>query len=300
MIRFHGNRARTVLGLVVSAVLTMSPMSLVVQAATTGTAVTQEDVFVVPDSSHKTINIVNKLQIKAPSSLTGPVVLKLPKTAQNVHVTAASKPVSIASGAHTVKLPHVSPGGSTNVVESYSIPLTSQGDVQFTLQTSYPVYTAHVYLPLGQHASLSAQGLMTHTQTMTVKGVEFRVFTRPSIPAGDSWTLSVQMLPSAAVNSTVQNLPVIGTRPDNFLNTLQAVGNLLVAALVLVVGLISIRATQWGRAARVPVTKEEALLRSWENLELQHENGTLGEAEYRTRREYLKQRILALKSGAPS
>lgn len=265
--------------------------------AQTGLQVPQEQMFLLPDTTHQGFDIVDSLAVKNTSSVPETVQIGIPVGAHAVQVDGKT-PIAGSLSGQTLTLKGVAlPHQTSTVTVSYSFPLNGQKGVQFTIHSFYPVYVAHLYMPEGNSA-LSAQGLFTTTTTTQIQGTTFRVFTREGIPASDEWTLSLQLLPSVTPNQKVAGLPVLGADPNGTVNDLQAVGNLLVVVLVLAVGLIGIRSTQWGRrtsqaASRAAgAQKEAALYQAWLHLEQQYQGGRVTEAQYQKRRQDLKQRLI--------
>lgn len=264
--------------------------------AASGPQVTEEKLFLLPDTAHKSFDVVENLSIRNDTDAPADIQVNVPSGAQSVQVNgnAPSSAGAVVDG-QTVTLPNlVAAHQGTQLTLSYSLPLDGQQGVQFTLHSFYPVYVAHLYLPEG-NAALSAEGLFTTTRSVQIQGTAFRVFTREGIPAGDDWTLSLQMLPTVTSNPTVSGLPVLGEQENGKANTLEALGNLFVILLVLVVGIIGIRSTQWGRRKHGVLSREDALFRAWEQLEWQRDRGGMEPAQYEKRREDLKGRLVALR-----
>lgn len=279
--------AAAIVGLTAGVLSTLS-----VADAAPALSVTNEQILFMPVQNH-TFEVVQVLNVKNTSTTLQDIQISLPSGFEALTVAGDTKASTQVSGQNLV-LPHFAkPSATTKVTLTYALPLNGQTGVQTVLHSNYSVLVAQLYLPIGGSA-LSAPGLMPDTQTETISGTTFRVFTRPGIPAGDNWPVSLELLPSATPASSISGLPIIGMDNQSSGNTLQALGNLAVAVGILVIGLISIRSTQWGRNKRTPVSQEEALYRAWESLEWQHEQGMLEEDQFAKKRSQLKRRLAEL------
>lgn len=261
--------------------------------AATTLQVTQEQVFLIPGAASKSFQIVEQLSVRNQAPSAQDVFVVLPAGYQSLQVDGGAAKQSALNG-QTLTLSRAAAGGqTTKVVVSYNVPLDGQKGVLVTLHTPYPVYAAHLYLQEG-NAALSAQNLFTTTRTVNIQGTAFRVFTRDGIPAGDDWTLSLQLLPQVTSAQSLHGLPILGAPESGPTNEIQAIGNLLVIAFVLAIGIIGIRSTQWG-PGRAAASKEQSLYRAWEQVEFAHAQGRLDDATYETRRADLKRRLVELK-----
>lgn len=264
-----------------------------VALADSGLSITEQQILFMP-VQNQTFEVVEVLDVKNPGLQPQDVQLVLPQGYQGLSVSGDKQAGKQVSG-QTLTLPKwATPNTTTRITMTFVLPLNGQTGVQTTLHTNYPVLVAHLYLPVGGSA-LSAPGLMPDTQTQTISGTTFRVFTRPGIPAGDNWPLSLELLPKASQAPSISGLPIIGMSDQSTGNTLQALGNLVIAGGILVIGLLSIRSTQWGRSARSPVSQEEALYRAWESVEWQHQQGMLEEDQFMKKRSQLKRKLAELK-----
>lgn len=258
--------------------------------ADTSIAITEEQIFMVPVPIHNLVQIVEVLSVQNPTNQAQSVVVGLPSGYAQLSVpdVAAS---SLKPSASQLTIDQIAkPLTTTSITIVYSLPFKVAQALQFTLHSFYAVPTAHLYIPIGGIA-LSAQNLLISTQTVTISGTQFRAFSRLGIPAGDDWTISLQSLPTGtSTTSTIAGLPILGTDADSAGNTFAAVGNLLLAAFILVVGLVSIRRTEQVDTA----DKSEALLRAWMGLERQREAGVVDD-EYMRKREDFMRKLRLLK-----
>lgn len=277
-----------------TAAFTVGVLSTLMNVANAASAlsVTDEQFLFMPVQNH-TFEVVEVLNVKNASNALQNIEINLPSGFEALTVAGASKASTKVSGQNLVLSQRAKPNAITKVTLTYALPMSGQSGIQTVLHSTYSVVVAHLYLPIGNSA-LSAPGLMPDTQTETISGTTFRVFTRPGIPAGDSWPLSLELLPSAAPAPSISGLPIIGMDNQSSGNTLQALGNLAVAVGILVIGLISIRSTQWGRGKRTPLSQEEALYRAWESLEWQYEQGMLEVDQFSKKRSQLKRRLAEL------
>jgi hypothetical protein len=283
-------------GLLAAIVATLFGTGAPALADSAQVAMTEEDLFVLPAPVAGKVELIDELTVQNHSGSPQTVHFSLPAGATSVTVNGTAVSKKMQAG-NQVVLPHYVQSGKTKMLAvMWTLPLSSQQDVQFTLHTDYPIYTAHVYMPIGNSA-LSAEGLLTTTETVTVSGTQFREFTRLGINQGDDWTLSVQMLPSATAAPSTGGLKTIGSHPGSIGDTIEAVGNLLIVAVILGVGLLSIRATQWGRRGSRK-TPEEALIDGLVTVHRQFELGMIDESEFITRKEQLKKKLFAVRGRA--
>lgn len=280
-------------GLTLLGVLLSFGSRLSVAQASTGLHVKTENVLFIPAPVAQVIRVVDVLNLENNLQTPQDVAMTLPTGSEDVSIDGIKDPTQFIHQ-NQLTIPRFAKPGETNLTVSFKLPFQPQQGEQISLHTNYPVYTAKLYLPIGDMA-LSAEGLRPTTEILSISGTDYRVFTRLGIPSGDDWGMSIQMLPTATNSAPPAGLPVIGLSSSNTGNTLQAVGNLLVAAFVLGIGLISIRSTQWGRTARVAKTPEEALLHAWQNTEQQYQTGMLGEPEYQVLRQEYKRKLVFLR-----
>ncbi len=261
-----------------------------------GVAVAAENLFVLPAPAVHKVELIDQLSVKNTTASVQSLNVALPNGASDVTVNGTAATGEVFSNQQVMLNRALPAGKTTSVTLTWTLPLSSQQDAQFTLHANYPVYTANVYMPIGNNA-LSAENLLTTTQTVTVSGTKFREFTRLGIPAGDDWTMSVQMLPSASAAPTTGGLNVIGSHPGSTGSSFEAIANLMIIALILVIGLLSIRATQWGQGQKRK-SAEEALLDGLVALHRQYELGMLDEPEFARRDSQMKDRLKMLRRRA--
>jgi hypothetical protein len=261
-----------------------------VQAADTGNRslyVADERIMFLPVPVHKVVKVLQVVDVVNGGPADADISIPLPEGYKDFQVEDRTHRAADANG--TAVFPKAAKAKATTTVSvSYTLPFDGRNGAQLTLHALYDVDAAHIYLPIGDYA-LSAPGLLTTTQTATVDGTQFRVFTRVGIPAGDDWAVRLQQLPAATTGSSV-NLPVIGAPISERQNMLQASANLLLAAVVLAIGLIGIRsAGQTGASAR---SRREALVAALERIELDFAQGRLAEDIYGRRKQDILQKIV--------
>lgn len=256
-------------------------------AATHDVSIGSEDVFLIPTSG--TLQVAERIDLTNSSGKVTDVQLPLPAGAKQVTVTNVPK-ASVSVNQHAVTL-HAVQAGKLNPVVTFTISFSDQTSVQLTLHSNNDVALLHIYVPIG-NAALSAPGLMTQTQTTQVAGKNFRVFTHGELSANSDFTMSLSLLPNVTSNQAIAGLPMIGTDSESAANTLQAVGNLVLAAAILVIALLGIRSMTVGQfRSKRP---EDALFRTWEEVEQAHEAGHLSDEEYERRRLAIRRRISEL------
>lgn len=262
--------------------------------------VVHEEIFFVPVPVHNTIEVIENLYVQNPGSTTQNVTIGLPRGYQGLTVNAIAQKDIHARPDEVLFTSVAKAKSATTVTLTYALPLPkNQQGITFQLHSNYPVYTAKLYLPEGSGA-LSAQGLLLQTQAVKVSGTNFRVYTRPGIDAGDNWSINISKLPIVTSSSTAtpsgtsvstpSSLPILGQTGGG--NTVGAVLNLCLAAFVLIIGLLSVRATSFGRR-RAPMSKRDALYEAWVNIEEAHHNGALADDVYETRRSQVREKIIS-------
>lgn len=255
--------------------------------ADTSTPITipSEDVFLMP--SGQTLDVVERVQIKNTAQAAQDVSIPFPSGATSASVSNVPKQNVTVQG----KVVHVevAPGQQTPVV-TFQMSIAAMTSVQITVHTDDPVDLVHIYVPIG-NVALSAPGLMPDSQTTTVAGTDFRVFTHGSLAGSSDYTMSLSMLPTVTSSSAGQGLPIIGTSTTGQANTWQAIGNLALAALILAVALIGIRTSLNRGSVRGREDADSALEQSWEDLEMAYAAGRLDVVEYERRRTLLRDQI---------
>jgi hypothetical protein len=254
--------------------------------------VKDEQIFLMPAPDHDLIRVIEVATVYNAGGALQDVRLPVPNGYQALEVVGVNEKLALRERDGLV-LPKFLGGHQTKTV-TYSYLVLFKESVQMVLHTVYPVDAAHVYLPIGK-AALSAEGLLTTTQTVNISGTSYREFTRLGIPAGDDWTLSVQMLPDVTNGVNTAGLPDIGHSSSGSANTVGAVANLALAALVFVIGLLSIRRTQSQAFGRERLDAESALLRALFQLDKQHETGSVSSMDYQARRRELMSKLVTLR-----
>ncbi len=202
-------------------------------------SLTREQIFIIPDFSHDSFQIVEIVSVRNDSSQEQNIHVFLPPGFENLrleghHVIA--KQVQAGS----LIIPRVAKEHSTSeFMLAYSLSLQGEQSMQFDLRTPYEIDVAELYLPISSNSALSAHGLLANTHTSIVDGRRFRVFTRLGIPENEDWLVGLQVLPAKTASLAHFDIPVIGTVESGNGNRLEALGNLILIALVLVLGVLS-------------------------------------------------------------
>lgn len=256
-------------------------------AATSSMLITSEDVFLIP--ANGSLQVAERISLSNSSGQAQDVQLPLPAGAQQVDVTnVPQRSVSVSKQGVTLRGVK---SGPVDPVVTFTLSFSDQTAVQLTLHNTYDLSLLHIYVPIG-NAALSAPGLMAQTQTAQISGTNFRVFTHGELPPNSDFTLSLSLLPNVTPTQAISGLPVIGTDSQGSASSLQAVGNLVLAAAILVIALLGIRSMM---AVSVSSKQpEEALYLAWEEVERAYEAGQLDDAEYERRRSSVRRRIAQL------
>ncbi|MCL6445012.1 MAG: hypothetical protein K6T83_16420 [Alicyclobacillus sp.] len=253
-----------------------------------------ESIFLVPAPVVHLLDVMVVAKFSNPSHQKADVVIPVPVQAQKLEVSGA--PASAwHSDEHSVVLRHWLAGGQTReLTVSYALPFNSAAGRQLALRSNYAIALAHVYIPEGS-VSLSAPGLQVATQTVTVSGTTFRVFTRGGISAG-TWRLSLLPLPGLASGPSTGDLPVLAGPDHQASDARQALENLAVAAFVLLLGLLGIRTGNLPRTGAASESERtRALYQGWHALEEAHMTGTVDDEAYAKRRRMYLEQLVALR-----
>ncbi|WP_157076293.1 hypothetical protein [Alicyclobacillus kakegawensis] len=230
--RWCGWFGRLLLGVLCSVFALTGAWASTVEAAST-LRVVEAAYFFLPEGQSHRLQIVEQLRVYNPGHSPQDVTLPLPHGAHGVqmgnHVLVRTNGgVRVARGA---------PAGSSTLTVTYWVPWVPNGSVVVNVGQTYPVEELHLYLPIGDTA-LSASNLSTQTDTVAISGTVYRVFTHPGLAARADLPVSIQQLPTAAASSSSLGLPVIGKTADSTVHTAEAVGNLLLAAIVFSLGIL--------------------------------------------------------------
>ena len=258
--------------------------------------ISNEQVLAVPSKSGGTLQVLATVTVQN-NGQAYPTAYQLPIGAQNPHVVAGSaKQISLAkSGAlrFTAKA-----NGVTTLAVEFGAPLNQNG-TELTWKEPMPVRQLFFVIPEGSLTVSSQGGFQTDSQSIMSGNQAFRQFTRLAIPANSSWTVSVALLPTANGRQAppLPNIPVLNSYGPRVAD-LEAIGNLLLVALILIIGIISIR--QGGRRKQYSVLtlgqQKSELMEHWADLEMAYASGELQEQDYQHRRERLKQRVIQVES----
>lgn len=259
--------------------------------------VSREQVFFLPTTSND-LQVVEQVTVQNSGSTPEDLRFKLPEGAGQPAVQGVSANQISRSGQDLMISKAAKPGTSTEVV-SYTLPFGKQTSVQLTVHTYYPVYAMNIFVPIG-NVALSAPGLMPNTQTTTIAGTDFRVFSHGEMAAGADWTASISMLPTVTSNQAVKGLSVIGMDSQSGATTWQAIGNLAMAAAILIIALIGIRSTVGKGRTVGKAGAYESLMNSWEETERAFSEGRLNETDYERRASSIKRRLAQMRQAESS
>jgi hypothetical protein len=255
-------------------------------------AVTKEQVFLLPTKSND-LQVLLQPTVQNQASVPEDFHVQLPKGASQATVQGVPANQVQQIGQELVVHAGAKPGNSTETI-SYTLPFANQTSIGLTLHTDYPVYVMSIYVPIG-NVALSAPGLMPVSQTTSIAGMDFRVFSHGEMAANTDWTASLSMLPAVTNNQAVQGLPIIGMSSQSSSTTWEAISNLLMAAVILMIALIGIKSTVGKGIGRQQLTASESLMNSWEETERSYQQGQLDEADYQKRTLVLKRRLAELR-----
>ena len=259
-------------------------------------AITNESLVFVPVPVHHTFEVIESVTVRNSDANRATVSLSIPNGATAVQLASPQGANSVVKNGILTLHGAVAGKRTATIALSYVMPFGAGNSSSVTFHTQYPIYTAKLYLPTNAGA-LSAPDLLVRTQTTAISGTTFRVFTRLGIPAGDNWTMTISLLPgtlSSNIPPAVSQLPVLAGMDDNQTNGLQAVWNLLLAVFILLLGLFSVRSTQWLRATG-SLSSDAALMQAWESLERRYREGEVPEADYLVQRHQLKGKLISLR-----
>ncbi len=206
------------------------------------------------------------------------------------------------SGNHRLYNPHL-PVGASEVAYEVTLSLATQSST-FTLNEPYDMRQIQMVVPEGG-LFLSAQGgflpqsTLIQTRTMTL-----RQFTKLDLQPNTPWSVSMTLLPTAGGRqaASLPGIPLLNAYGKSQVD-LEAITNVLLAALILVIGMISIRSTSWRNRSVAPLAsipdeelqaRRRVLIDSWTGLETRFSRGELSENVYRASREDLKQELVEI------
>lgn len=252
----------------------------------------KEQVFFLP-TTNSDLQVVQQVTVQNTSNAAEDLQFQLPAGAVSPAVQGVSTSAVHVSGQDLVVTGGAKPGNTTEVI-SYTLPFSGQTSVQLTLHTNYPVYIMNIFVPIG-NVALSAPGLMPQTETTSIAGTDFRVFSHGEMAANTDWTASISMLPTVTSTQAVKGLPIIGMSSQSSSTTWKAIGNLVMAAVILVVALVGIRSAVGKGAGKARVGAYQALMNSWEETERAFAEGRLEEPDYRKRTSVMKRRLAQMR-----
>ena len=277
--------------------LFVAPFTLAQQVSGNSLYVESEQVLAVPSQKGNTLQVLLSVNIQNIGAARA-VVYNLPVGIQHDRVVAGSiKKISINAADQLQFI--VKAHGLTTFAVEFSAPLNQNG-TELTWQENMPVRKLFFLIPEGSLTASSQGGFQTDSASIISGTHAFRQFTKLEIPAGSPWSVSIALLPTANGRqaSPLPNVPVLssyGPRVADF----EAVGNLLLVALILGIGIISIqRGSKTRTSGRPEVLRKQkaALMESWADLESAYAIGEVPESDYHLKRDRMKQRALQLET----
>ncbi len=207
--------------------------------AVSGIDIPEEQVVFVPISKTR-LEVVEVVNLQNYTSSAQNVQLEIPDNSSSLTVKANG--ARFFARNHTVVLKNFLPANGTNQVSlTFEVPYSGQGSINIDFPNLYSVGTLNLYVP-EHNMEISAQNLMAATKTVTIGTTKFRVFTRLGIEKNENFVVNIGVPPTInrqSGNSTkLSGLPLIGQDSTGSANTWQAVLNLLLAGVILIIGFL--------------------------------------------------------------
>lgn len=310
--RAQGNWSATsvlvLLGMLTVAVV--QPVKAHADALSQAVYISAIEIVAIPSKDGNTAEIVETVALHNGTARPAAFAVMVPQGATDPgFIAAQSKGWFYGKGAFVNE--HVPTGNSTLVVSMQAALGGQSADLTFT----EPVDVQALFLIVPQGALfVSAQGgFLTSSDTFVTGKVTYRRFTKFDLQAGVPWSMSLTLLPTAGGRQTPlpPDQPILNAYSSHSVD-LEATGNLLLAAAILVVGMISIRRSGAGngslgregreRLARLLVSRE-VVMREWTDYERAHSQMSSSSADsadsadsatYETGREHYIERALAI------
>lgn len=175
-----------------------------------------------PDTTRDAIEVVENVQ--GPPNAGGGWRVSLPAGYSDLRVDGAS---------YTLQGNTLDVATTDSLVFSFELPLHGLMGLQWTFVAPEDLGAVQLWVPEDGTLAVSADNLFTFTRQTTAGDRSFRVLTRSAMSTGETWTLSVQKLPSATDPPPGADLPALSTPLDNRHQVIQALSNLILAAVML-------------------------------------------------------------------
>ena len=257
--------------------------------------VASEQVLAVPSKNGDLLQVLLSVNIdnNGPASQ---VDYRLPAGFQNPRVVAGSVRKFSLDAEGRLRFTAKARGVTTVAVE-FSTSLNQNG-TELTWLENVPVRKLFFVIPEGALTVSSEGGFQTDSQSIISGSQAFRQFTKLDIPAGTSWTASIALLPTANGRQArpLPTLPVLNSYGPRVAD-LEAVGNLLLVAFILLIGMFSIRRGSGRSVSAKPdvlAGQKVNVMQHWADIEIAYANGEMEESEYHDRRARMKKRALEL------
>lgn len=292
---------RLALGAIGTMVVGLPMLPIALAGPASALRLSSESLVLVPAPAVQVCDVIEELAVVNPGGQAADVYVTLPSGAKHIALNrATSSRARVENVVHQQQTTLVLVKGAqahstTQVTISFTLPFTSSTGLAFTFASPYAADSARLYLPISGF-SPSAPNLQAATQTVTISGTRFRVFTRLAVPSQDEWPITVASLPALTKGFHVRGLPQLGRNPSGLTNDAEALGNVAILVFVLLIGLYGIRqpAGRVGPSAGGSAKALDALYDAWVHLEQQHADGAIDAAVYADRREKLRNRIVHL------
>ncbi len=197
--------------------------------------------FVFVKGVHNELQVVEVVQFQNRTSAYQTVKLPLPTNYKSLSVKT-NRAYQPAFHDATKFNQFLRPHSSEQVILTYVIPQSSKTGFTLMIHNSYFVDAAILYIPIG-NMEVSSPNLLAATQTETIGGTHFRVFTRLGIRVGEPFMMNLSLYPKQNLSVSESEMPVIGQTRTGSSGSVQAIANLLIAFFILVIGFLSIRTT---------------------------------------------------------
>lgn len=290
--------ARILVGLF--AALSLYPNLIQAYAHPSDVQVSSDQIVLVPAPVVRVCDVIEQISLTNPSSKAEDITLPIPVTSTDVTVNGSKAAISVVQGASGVNIP-IAKTAVSNITLAFQVPFSSAAGVDIPFTFPSAVGLVKLYLPVTGF-SLSAPGLKAATQTVTMSGSRFRVYSRVAILPGETLPVSIQGLPSLTTVFQLHGVQRLGQNPSGLANELGALGNIGIIVFVLLLCFLGMESQSrnplvFRRGNRqVSSTSIESLYNAWTELEMKYRDGLLDVDTYTRHRESIRNRIVGLKT----
>lgn len=282
-------------GIVLSMLFPISFAMATSQSGPNELYIPSEQILALPSKNGNTALLVETIAVQNQSSHAQSISLPLPAGITEPEIIQSTNGHWLLRGS-VLTTTSLAPG-TTQVVVDMIVDLSQQA-ANLSFVSTLTVRNLYVIIPEGALVVSAQGGFEPSSQTLFVKGVAFRRFTRPELPAGQSFTLAITLLPTANLPeaSPLPGVPVLNDNSEASAN-LEAIANLLLVAAILAVGVWAVRTSpglgQYSERVS-PLTskslltqqlaKKQTVLQDWAALEDCYRKGGMEREEYEARR----------------